>query len=81
MKNNYLKFLNPILALLFILTLVAVGLYKFGPASLRGSEAMEEFHQFCGIIFFLVALLHVYFNWTWVKTNILGIKKHKKGTD
>jgi len=79
MKNNFLKFINPVLAILFVLTIIAVGLYKYGPAAIRGSEAIGELHEFAGILFFLVALLHIYFNWGWIKTNIFGIKKHKKG--
>lgn len=78
MKTNFLKFINPVLAILFILTILAVGLYKFGPSAIQGSEALGELHEFCGILFFLVALLHLYFNWGWVKANIFGIKKRTK---
>lgn len=77
MKNNALKFINPVLALLLLLTVIGVTIYKFGPENLRGSEAMAQLHSVCGILFFLTGLIHLYFNWTWVRSNIFGIKKHK----
>jgi cytochrome b subunit of formate dehydrogenase len=78
MKNSALKFINPILALMFVLTVTFVALYKFGPASLRGSESMGELHEFAGAMFFFVAVIHIYFNWGWIRTNILGKKAHHK---
>jgi len=78
MKNNFLKFINPILALLFLLTMIAMALYRFGPESLQGSESMGQLHAWAGTLFFLVALLHIYFNWGWIKLNIFGIKKKGK---
>ena len=78
MKNTALKFINPVLALLFTLTLLFVSLYKFGPSALRGSEAMGELHEFFGASFFFVALIHVYYNWGWIKFNIFGIKPKTK---
>ncbi len=77
MKNTALKFINPVLALFFLLTMISMVLYKFGPSSWRGSETLGEVHEFAGIIFFIVALIHLYYNWSWVRTNILGKKaKH-----
>lgn len=80
MKNNALKFINPILALLFVLTIIFVVLYKFGPMAWRGSESLGELHEFCGALFFFVALIHIYFNWAWIRVNILGKKPHPKNT-
>jgi len=78
MKNTALKFINPILAVLFLAVIITVGLYKFGPSAIKGSETLAELHEFAGILFFCVALIHLYFNWAWIKLNILGIKKKKK---
>lgn len=78
MKNSALKFINPILATLFLTTIVFVMLYKFGPAAWRGTEALGELHEFSGALFAFVALIHIYFNWGWIRINIFGIKaKHK----
>ncbi len=78
MKNTALKFINPILATLFLLTIIVAGLYKFGPAAWRGTETLAVMHQLSGILFFFVALIHIYLNWAWIKTNIFGIKKKKR---
>ncbi len=71
MKNKALKFLNPILLLMFLVTMVAMVLYKIGP----GSETLGDIHQFAGILFAIVGLLHLYYNWGWVRSNILNKKK------
>ncbi|MDD2229961.1 MAG: hypothetical protein PHY48_11170 [Candidatus Cloacimonetes bacterium] len=78
MKNTALKFINPILAFLLLLTVTFVTLYKFGPAVIRYSESLGELHEFAGTLFVFVGLIHIYYNWSWVRTNILGKKgKHK----
>ncbi|PKN72248.1 MAG: hypothetical protein CVU50_08160 [Candidatus Cloacimonetes bacterium HGW-Cloacimonetes-3] len=78
MKNTILKFINPILAIMFVLTFVFVALYKFGPLAWRGSESLGELHEFSGALFVFVALIHVYYNWSWIRLNIFGKKaKHK----
>ncbi|MDY0152361.1 MAG: DUF4405 domain-containing protein [Candidatus Cloacimonas sp.] len=78
MKNSALKFINPILAALFVLTAIFVSLYKFGPTAWRGTETLGELHEFAGALFIFVALIHIYFNWGWIRLNIFGINaKHK----
>jgi cytochrome b subunit of formate dehydrogenase len=77
MKNTALKFINPILATLFLLTILFVALYKFGPTAWRGSETLGGLHEFSGALFFFVALIHIYYNWSWIRVNILG-KKGKR---
>ena len=77
MKTTALKFINSVLAILLLCTVLGVALYKFGPSVWRGSEALSEFHEVCGMLFFFVGLIHIYYNWHWVKINILGIKKQK----
>ncbi|MDD4310740.1 MAG: hypothetical protein PHO32_10190 [Candidatus Cloacimonetes bacterium] len=78
MKNTALKFINPILAILVLLTFIFVVLYKFGPLAWRGSETLAQLHAFSGSIFFFVALIHLYYNWGWVKVNIFGKKGVKR---
>lgn len=78
MKNTALKFINPILALFVLLTFISMVLYKFGPAAWRGSETLAQLHTFGGALFFFTACLHVFYNWSWIKANLLGKKgKHK----
>lgn len=77
MKVTALKFINSVLAILLLCTVTGVFLYKFGPTAWRGSEALAEFHEVCGLLFFCVGLIHLYYNWHWVKLNIFG-KKSKK---
>lgn len=74
MKTKALKFINPILFVLFLVALVAMLVYKAGP----GHETLAEIHEFAGILFFIVGLLHLYYNWGWVRSNILKRNKHKK---
>ncbi|MBW6514119.1 MAG: hypothetical protein K0B87_05125 [Candidatus Syntrophosphaera sp.] len=71
MKNTALKFLNPILLLLFIIAAVAMLIYRLG----GGSELMGQIHAWAGILFFIVGILHLFYNWSWVRANILKKKK------
>lgn len=71
MKQSILKFLNPILFIFFTITAVAMVLYKMT----GGSETFGEIHEFAGIMFFLTGILHLYYNWGWVRANFLKKKK------
>ncbi|HOZ01396.1 MAG TPA: DUF4405 domain-containing protein [Candidatus Syntrophosphaera sp.] len=70
MKNNALKFINPILLLLFLIAVIAMAIYKIDQG-----DAWAEIHEFAGILFFCVGLIHLYYNWGWVRTNIFKQKK------
>lgn len=35
------------------------------------SEAVVEVHEYNGIIFIVLVLIHVYLNWGWIKSQIL----------
>lgn len=78
MKNRILKFINPVLFTLFALTLISMVLYKFGPASMRYGEGIGKLHEWSGMLFFFVGILHLFYNWSWVRPNIFGIKKTHK---
>lgn len=73
MKNTALKFLNPILFVLFIIVFVSMLLYRFG----GGSETMGNIHVFAGWLFFFVGFLHLIYNWGWVRANILKRRKRR----
>ncbi|MDP2173402.1 MAG: hypothetical protein Q8M98_03865 [Candidatus Cloacimonadaceae bacterium] len=78
MKNSALKIINPVLFGLFITTLVAMLLYRFGPNAMRGSETLASIHANAGLLFVTGGIIHLLFNWGWVRMNIFGIKKRKK---
>lgn len=73
MKQSILKFLNPILLIFFIVTVVAMALYRLT----GGSETFGEIHEFAGIMFIIVGILHLFYNWGWVRTNFLKKKKKR----
>ena len=77
MNNKVLKYLNPLLLLAFLSTVVSMFLYKL-PGAMNGSEFLGEMHETSGIIFVGLAVLHIYFNWGWIKIQMLGIKPNKK---
>jgi hypothetical protein len=74
-----LKVVNILLFLAFLTTLVGVALYKYPliPA-LQGSEGVGELHEIGGMLFFLLALCHLYLNLNWIKSQIFGIKPKGK---
>lgn len=72
MKVKALKIVNPIMALLIILiiaSLVMVNVFDI--------EFAKEMHEICGALFVILALVHIYLNWAWIKTHIFKIKPHK----
>ena len=72
MKIKALKIVNTILALLFILIIISLVLIK-----VFDLEFGEDLHETCGILFAVLALVHIYLNWAWIKLNIFKIKKTK----
>ncbi|HRY84368.1 MAG TPA: DUF4405 domain-containing protein [Candidatus Cloacimonadota bacterium] len=72
MKIKALKIVNPILALVFILIIVSLVWLK-----INGSETAAEMHELCGQIFGILAIVHIYLNWAWIKLNIFKIKNKK----
>jgi cytochrome b subunit of formate dehydrogenase len=80
-KARMLKILNPIMAIVFIAVIKAMFLYKFSPiVSMRGSELLAKIHTTAGVILFFLVVFHIYLNWNWVMTQLLGIKPKAKAT-
>ena len=76
---KFLKVLNPILVIDFLVVIIAVSIYKYPLfPSLQGSEMIYKIHEIAGIIFFLLGILHLILNWNWVKSQIFGIKPKSK---
>ncbi len=63
-RTSVLKIVNPILEVL-LLNQVMTGLLH----DMLPHEAYEVLHEGGGIVFAIVALLHVILNWNWIKAN------------
>ncbi len=77
MNNKILKVLNPLLFICFLVTLTSMLLYKL-PGRFQYSELAVDLHTWFGIAFFILAILHIYLNWSWIRLNILGRKTTRK---
>ena len=63
-KNTLLKITNPVMGILLINQILMALLHDFLP-----KEVFEVFHGGGGIIFSVLAGLHLFLNWNWVKTS------------
>jgi len=63
-KNSVLKIVNPILGVL-LLNQVLTGLLH----DVLPHKVFEVLHEGGGIVFAIVAVLHVILNWNWIKAN------------
>lgn len=66
-RNSVLKVINPLLLILFILQILT-GYFQFDVAY------FSEIHEIGAILLIIFLILHIIFNWKWIKTNILKIK-------
>lgn len=69
-KRTLLKIVNVLLAILILNQATSAFLHDFLP-----EDAFEFFHEGGGVTLFIIALIHVYLNWAWVKSNILSSGK------
>lgn len=70
-KQNLLKIINPLLAILLLNQAVTGFLHNVLP------HRVFEFMHRGGLILVILSIVHVYLNWGWVKSNLLpgGIVK------
>jgi hypothetical protein len=74
-KSEVLKILNPILFSLVLLQLISVVCLK-----LQAFEEINDYvHVWNAYAIGLTIALHVYFNWSWIKTTYLTAKKKGAG--
>ena len=74
-----LKVLNPIMALAFLGAAIGIILLKYPIIpSLQGNEVLYKMHIIAGQIFIILVVLHIILNWSWIKSQIFGIKPAKK---
>ncbi len=64
MRNSILKIINPMLGVLLINQVLMGLLHDMLPR-----KAFEVMHEGGGIVFAIVAVLHVILNWNWIKAN------------
>jgi cytochrome b561 len=64
-KPALLKITNLLIALAFAILAVSSGTAKFVP-----DLAMPAFkiHEYTGYLFFVLAVIHIYLNWTWIRS-------------
>ena len=69
-KRNLLKIVNVLLAILILNQATTALIHDLLP-----KDAFEFLHEGGGVTMFVLALVHVYLNWAWVKANILPGRK------
>jgi putative Ca2+/H+ antiporter (TMEM165/GDT1 family) len=74
-KQHALKIVNGCLFLAFLCTVVAVLLYRWGPDALQGTETVYQVHTTAGLIFVVLAIVHVILNFNWILTTYFKKKK------
>ena len=68
-KAGMLKILNPVLLLLATVQVITVIVLKTA-----GSEFIGELHEITGYVIGAGVVLHLYLNWTWIRTNFFAAK-------
>ena len=69
-KRGLLKIVNILLAIL-ILNQATTGMLR----GILPRDVFEFLHEGGGVTIFIAALVHVYLNWAWVKSNLLSGRK------
>lgn len=64
-KRTLLLITNTVLLLAFLTQITTVILLK-----IFGSHAVLEIHENVGLVLILSAIMHVYLNWSWIRSNI-----------
>lgn len=65
-KNMFLKVLNPIMFISFLLqAFTAIVMVFFEEA---GTRSIHEIHEYNGMLLMVLVVMHLSLNWTWVKS-------------
>lgn len=75
-KRNLLKIVNPLLALVFIMTAFPGMIRNFLPDVIPG-EMFFMLHPKMGIALFILAICHIALNWGWIKMTFFKAKNVK----
>ncbi|HMA63550.1 MAG TPA: hypothetical protein VKO63_00085 [Chitinispirillaceae bacterium] len=68
--QNVLKIINPVLFVVFVVQLLTVVIQAILYASW-----VTTVHQVVGFLFFILVIMHIIFNWTWIKNNFFKKKQ------
>jgi hypothetical protein len=75
-KAKLLKFVNPILALFFLVQVLTVAVFLFFN-SILDFDIFAAIHKWAGLAFVCLAAAHIYLNWSWIKANVFPKRKEK----
>jgi hypothetical protein len=64
MNSKFLKIVNPLLGLMFLVVVTLLGFIKFG----KVTKDLVEAHEIAGITFLGLIIIHFFLNRKWVKT-------------
>ncbi len=71
-KIKLLKLVNPVLGISFLLQAISAVTMVLGKAP----RWLYKLHIINGLIFIIIAIVHVTLNWGWIKANILKKKEN-----
>jgi hypothetical protein len=72
-KAQWLWWVNILLAAAFLIQLFTV-LFR----DVIAAGTFSRVHIWCGRALLTLAVIHLIFNWNWVKTNIISLVGHRK---
>lgn len=70
-KNQWLKFVNPVLFFVFVVQAVT-GLVIFSQWNIPPLGVIFEIHKYNGLMMIVLAMIHLTLNWNWVKANFFN---------
>jgi high-affinity K+ transport system ATPase subunit B len=69
--QSMLKTVNPVLFVVVVVQLLTVVIQAISYMSWVGTV-----HQFAGYSFFILVIIHIIFNWAWIKNNFFKKKQN-----
>jgi cytochrome b561 len=76
-KATMLKTANLLVAIAFAVLATTSAVSKVAPDL---SEVFFEIHELTGYVFFLLVVIHIVLNWSWVKANFFKRRMDSKPT-
>ncbi len=78
-KKTGLMIINPILGVAFLMSASGGLIKNFFPDAIP-YEMFQIVHPMAGIVLTVAVIIHIWLNWTWVKTSFFPAKKKPKAT-
>lgn len=73
MNSKALRALNPLLILIALIQSVT-GIVLALDLKLTFTESLLDFHKYNGLLLVALIILHMIFNWGWIRLNLLNKK-------